>query len=270
MPFRLAIEGLKAGAHTITIQYDFTAGGHKAYDFLATYTGWVSPSMCGAGGGGVSSMCPSMPGRNSAAFPSDGFSTDGLTVRGAEEYSGRLATADHLGRDDRVHQRPHPCRFDRGQQHRGIRRPFHVERVGRSPRHGVATWRSPATGTSPPAASATARARCRVHRGTCARSNSTGRGTRTRTEASSRAPSSVSWGRVPWHLRGRRRHLWRHRERRPHRARPPRRRGRPLRLLERGPGVARRRRPPFRRLRRHRSTGSRRRRPTTARGLSSS
>ena len=47
VPFRLAIEGLKAGAHTITIQYDFTAGGHKAYDFLATYTGWVSPSICG-------------------------------------------------------------------------------------------------------------------------------------------------------------------------------------------------------------------------------
>ena len=87
VPFRLAIEGMKAGAHTITIQYDFTAGGHKAYDFLATYTGWVSPSMCG-GGGAVSSMCPSLPGSNSGAFPSDGFSTDGLTVRGAEEYSG--------------------------------------------------------------------------------------------------------------------------------------------------------------------------------------
>src|SRR6186997_911732 len=87
VPFRLAIEGLKAGAHTITIQYDFTAGGHKAYDFLATYTGWVSPSMCG-GGGAVSSMCPSLPGSNSGAFPSDGSSTDGLTVRGAEDYSG--------------------------------------------------------------------------------------------------------------------------------------------------------------------------------------
>jgi hypothetical protein len=88
VPFRLAIEGLKAGSHTITIQYDFTAGGHKAYDFLATFTGWVSPSICGSGGGGVSSMCPSMPGHSSAAFPSDGFSTDGLTVRGAEDYSG--------------------------------------------------------------------------------------------------------------------------------------------------------------------------------------
>ncbi len=44
VPFRLAIEGLNAGAHTIRIQYDFTAGGHKAYDFLARYSGWVSPS----------------------------------------------------------------------------------------------------------------------------------------------------------------------------------------------------------------------------------
>ncbi len=88
VPFRLAIEGLKAGSHTIRIQYDFTAGGHKAYDFLALYSGWVSPSMCGSGGGGVSSMCPSLPGSRATAFPSDGFSTDGLSVRDAEEYSG--------------------------------------------------------------------------------------------------------------------------------------------------------------------------------------
>ena len=88
VPFRLAIEDLSAGAHTIRIQYDFTAGGHKAYDFLARYSGWVSPSLCGTGGGGVSSSCPSLGGSSSAAFPSDGFSTDGLTVRGAEDYSG--------------------------------------------------------------------------------------------------------------------------------------------------------------------------------------
>lgn len=88
VPFRLAIEGLRAGAHTIRIQYDFTAGGHKAYDFLARFDGWVSPPICGSGGGGVSSMCPSMPAPSSAAFPSDGFKTDGLSVRDAEEYSG--------------------------------------------------------------------------------------------------------------------------------------------------------------------------------------
>ena len=87
-PFRLAIEGLGAGVHTIRIQYDFTAGGHKADDFLATYNGWVTPPICGSGGGGVSSMCPSLPAAHSAAFPSDGFATDGLTVAGAEWYSG--------------------------------------------------------------------------------------------------------------------------------------------------------------------------------------
>ena len=36
MPFRLAVEGLPTGSHTIHINYDFTAGGPKAYDFLAT------------------------------------------------------------------------------------------------------------------------------------------------------------------------------------------------------------------------------------------
>ena len=37
VPFRLAVEGLKAGDTSIHINYDFTAGGHKAYDFLATW-----------------------------------------------------------------------------------------------------------------------------------------------------------------------------------------------------------------------------------------
>ena len=88
VPFRLAVEGLTKGSHTIRIQYDFTAGGHKAYDFLARYNGWVSPPMCGTGGGGISSMCPSLPASSSYPFPSDGFKTDGLTVAGAEAYSG--------------------------------------------------------------------------------------------------------------------------------------------------------------------------------------
>lgn len=88
VPFRLAIEGLKAGHHTIRIQYDFTAGGHKAYDFLTTWSGWVAPGICAVSGGGISSMCPSLPASDSAAFPSDGFKTDGLTVRESEYYSG--------------------------------------------------------------------------------------------------------------------------------------------------------------------------------------
>jgi hypothetical protein len=88
VPFRLAVEGLTAGNHTIRVQYDFTAGGHKAYDFLARWNGWVSPPICSASGGGISSMCPSMPVPSSAAFPSDPFVTDGLSVAGAEHYSG--------------------------------------------------------------------------------------------------------------------------------------------------------------------------------------
>ena len=87
VPFRLAIENLKAGKHTIHINYDFTAGGHKAYDFLATWTGWVSPGACAASGGGISEMCPNLPGKSSFPIPSDTYKADGLTVSGAEDYS---------------------------------------------------------------------------------------------------------------------------------------------------------------------------------------
>jgi hypothetical protein len=88
VPFRLAIEGLKAGSHTIHINYDFTAGGHKAYDFLATWSGWVHPNPCGPSGGGISSMCPSLPASTSFAFPTDPFVANGLSVTAAEVYSG--------------------------------------------------------------------------------------------------------------------------------------------------------------------------------------
>jgi len=88
VPFRLAVEGLTAGQHSVHINYDFTAGGHKAYDFLATWDVTnAKGKICGGAGGGISSMCPSMPASSSAAFPSDGYKVDGLTVRGAEIYS---------------------------------------------------------------------------------------------------------------------------------------------------------------------------------------
>ena len=89
VPFRVAIEGLKPGAHSIHINYDFTAGGHKAYDFLATWNVTnAKGKTCSASGGGISSMCPSLPGSSSAAFPSDSFKANGLSVKGAEAYSG--------------------------------------------------------------------------------------------------------------------------------------------------------------------------------------
>ncbi|HEX5823650.1 MAG TPA: hypothetical protein VFY18_04235 [Candidatus Limnocylindrales bacterium] len=88
VPFRLAMEGLKAGNHTIHINYDVTAGGHKAYDFLATWNVTnAAGRICGGSGGGISSMCPGMPASSSAAFPNDGYAMDGLTVHGAELYS---------------------------------------------------------------------------------------------------------------------------------------------------------------------------------------
>jgi hypothetical protein len=87
VPFRLAIEGLSAGSHSITISYDFTANGHKAYDFLATWNSSAVPGLCAAGGGAVSSMCPSLGPRAVRAFPSDPFVANGLRVSGAEASS---------------------------------------------------------------------------------------------------------------------------------------------------------------------------------------
>jgi hypothetical protein len=87
VPFRLAIEGLSKGSHSIHINYDFTAGGHKAYDFLATWNAWAKPGSCSSGGGGVSSMCPGLPQVSSFPFPSDAYVANGLPVNAAEAYS---------------------------------------------------------------------------------------------------------------------------------------------------------------------------------------
>jgi hypothetical protein len=89
VPFRLAMEGLKAGNHSIHINYDFSAGGHKAYDFLATWNVTnAAGKACTPSGGAISSMCPNLPASSSAAIPSDPFKANGLSVSGAEAYSG--------------------------------------------------------------------------------------------------------------------------------------------------------------------------------------
>jgi hypothetical protein len=88
VPFRLAVEGLKPGRHSIHINYDFTAGGHKAYDFLATWNAWTRPNICAPGGGGVSSMCPGLPVPHRMDFPADPYVADGLSVNQAIAYSG--------------------------------------------------------------------------------------------------------------------------------------------------------------------------------------
>jgi hypothetical protein len=88
VPFRLAMEGLTVGQHEIHINYDVTAGGHKAYDFLATWNVTnAAGKACATSGGGISSMCPTLPASSSMAFPDDPFVMDGLSVRGAEAYS---------------------------------------------------------------------------------------------------------------------------------------------------------------------------------------
>jgi hypothetical protein len=89
VPFRLALEGLSAGNHEIKISYDFTAGGHKAYDFLATWNATnAGGAICLPSGGAISSMCPSLPSVSTYPLPSDPFKTDGLTVSGAQAYAG--------------------------------------------------------------------------------------------------------------------------------------------------------------------------------------
>ena len=88
VPFRLAMEGLSIGEHSIHINYDVTAGGHKAYDFLATWNVTNGAGKaCASSGGGISSMCPGLPASSSVAFPDDPFVMDGLSVHGAQSYS---------------------------------------------------------------------------------------------------------------------------------------------------------------------------------------
>jgi hypothetical protein len=90
VPFRLAIEGLTAGPHSIHINYDFTAGGHKAYDFLATYNATETVNLCATGGGGVSSMCAGgLPTPTVLGFPTDSFVDPSSTknVSGAQTFA---------------------------------------------------------------------------------------------------------------------------------------------------------------------------------------
>ncbi|HEX5077086.1 MAG TPA: hypothetical protein VFW03_28005 [Gemmatimonadaceae bacterium] len=124
VPFRLAIEGLTGNnntPHFITIQYDFTAGGHKAYDYLASIE-VTEPNaldkICATGGGGRSTLCgSSQTGMPSPAvstmtvdFPPDGFTADGQTVDGAIANGGvaralrifngtitKISTVSHAG-----------------------------------------------------------------------------------------------------------------------------------------------------------------------------
>ena len=97
VPFRETIEGLAPGEHVITINHDFTAGGHKAYDFLASVNATENAALteaqlktwlCEIGGGGVSSMCAGgLPDPDKATFPTTPDATvDGKSVAGATTF----------------------------------------------------------------------------------------------------------------------------------------------------------------------------------------
>src|SRR6476659_7261833 len=93
VPFRLAIEGLAAGQHTIHLNYDFLTGGSEAYVFLTTWTITENPNKCAdPSAGGASSHCPNGLGAADLhAFPGDPFTpavSPGLSVNGAMAFSG--------------------------------------------------------------------------------------------------------------------------------------------------------------------------------------
>jgi uncharacterized repeat protein (TIGR01451 family) len=93
VPFRLALEGLSAGQHTIHLNHDFLTGGSEAYDFLATWNVSENPNKCAdPNAGGASSHCPNNLGAaDTHGFPADPFSpavSPGLTVNGAIGFAG--------------------------------------------------------------------------------------------------------------------------------------------------------------------------------------
>ena len=124
VPFRLAIQGLPAGNHSIRLNYDFTAGGHKAYDYLASVDATEIVNICAPGGGGRSALCDTGAGSNTTmpgtvntqvvaftgdAFPDPesgktvdqaiaaGFVATQLTVYNATNASISVGTVTHDG-----------------------------------------------------------------------------------------------------------------------------------------------------------------------------
>jgi uncharacterized repeat protein (TIGR01451 family) len=87
IPFRLTIDGLKVGTeYQIHLNYDWTAGGHKSYDFLASDNATETVDICAAGGGGVPSACSSLGTADAEDFPPDDFPSQfqaGLSVTNA-------------------------------------------------------------------------------------------------------------------------------------------------------------------------------------------
>ena len=87
IPMRLTIDGLQPGvSYQIHLNYDWTAGGHKSYDFLASDDATEQVNVCDAGGGGVPSVCPNLGTPDTQDFPGDPFPSQfqpGLSVTNA-------------------------------------------------------------------------------------------------------------------------------------------------------------------------------------------
>ena len=115
VPFRLAAEGLSVGSHSIHINYDFTASGHKAYDFLATWDVTnAKGKICAGAGGGISSKCPSLGTASTFAFPNDNYKANGIAVHGAEALlrRRRAGSRSTAARSPRSAARSTPARPD--------------------------------------------------------------------------------------------------------------------------------------------------------------
>jgi hypothetical protein len=98
VPFRLAIEGLSPGQHSIHINYDFTAGGEEGYDFLATYNATETVLLCAPGGGAVSSLCPNLPTPDTDPFTTNLTfqvpDANNLLVKDAELFANLVGKRD--------------------------------------------------------------------------------------------------------------------------------------------------------------------------------
>ena len=198
VPFRLAVEGLKAGAHSIHINYDFTAGGHKAYDFLATWNVTnAAGKICAASGGAISSMCPIDAVVSQPRVPVGPLQGQRPVGQRRREVFGRAAPTDDLGRHDHVDRGADPCRLRERQQHRRLPGAIHVDRQRGPARLGRAPGPVGVLGQGRRRPTRRGRARSPARRGTCGRSSSTALETRTRTAASSRARSSANCRRWP-------------------------------------------------------------------------
>ena len=94
VPFRLSISGLTIGTpYQIHINSDWTAGGHKAYDFLASVDATETVSICAAGGGGVPAACTALGTASVHVFPENNFPAGLTTPNGPLSVTGAIAFA---------------------------------------------------------------------------------------------------------------------------------------------------------------------------------